>query len=211
MSSGALQRPAAVLHNRIKRGDSPRHTPGMDKKDWEARYQDQAIDTTGNVPPLLRDNTHLFAGGAALDIAMGTGQNAVFLAEHGYDVTGIDRSSSAVCLAGQRAKNAGVTMNAVEADALEYAIGDQSYDAILDFYFLERRLIPKIKKGLKKNGLIFFETYTTEQTGFGRPSNPDFLLTPNELLTAFLDFFIIYYHERVEESKAIAGLIAQRV
>ena len=44
---------------------------------------------------------------------------------------------------------------------------------------------------------MFFETYTTEQRQFGGPSNPDYLLNPNELLLSFLDFFILFYHERI--------------
>jgi 2-polyprenyl-3-methyl-5-hydroxy-6-metoxy-1,4-benzoquinol methylase len=183
----------------------------MKKKEWEKKYKSKTIDKEPDAAALLRENTHLFSGGTALDIAMGMGQNAIFLASHGYKVTGIDRSSSAVSLSRENAEKKAVSLRTVEADILTYGIRENYFDVILNFYFLERSLIQKIKKGLKKNGLVFFETYTTDQSRFGGPKNPDFLLKPNELLNCFLDFFIIFYHERIEEKKAIVSLIAQKV
>ena len=102
-------------------------------------------------------------------------------------------------------------ISTVAEDILTFKIEENSFDLIADFYFLEREIIPKIKKGLKKNGLVFFETYTTEQQDIDGPHNPNFLLSTNELIGFFTDYFIIYYHERVEEKKAIASLIAQKV
>ena len=183
----------------------------MNKKEWEERYKSKTADKEPDAADLLCKNTHLFSAGTALDIAMGMGHNALFLASRGYKVTGVDRSGTAVSLAQEHAKKKAVSLHTVEADILKYDIRENYFDVILNFYFLERSLIPKIKKGLKKNGLVFFETYTTYQSRFGRPRNPAHLLKTNELLAFFLDFFIIFYHERIEEQKAIASLIAQKV
>lgn len=183
----------------------------MDERVWEDKYKIEALDDLPMPAALLQRNGHLIAGGKALDIAMGAGQNAVFLAAHGCDVTGVDRSEAAVALARQHAIHNSVILNAAVADILSYPLADNSFDIILNFYFLERTLLPAIKRALKSNGLLFFETYTIEQTHFGRPRNPDHLLKPNELLLAFFDLFIIFYHERVEEDKAIASLIAKKV
>jgi 2-polyprenyl-3-methyl-5-hydroxy-6-metoxy-1,4-benzoquinol methylase len=142
---------------------------------------------------------------------MGMGQNSVFLASHGYNVEGVDSSHSAVLLAGEAAGKRGVSLKAVEKNMLEYEIKENYFDIILNFYFLERSLIPGIHKGLKKNGIVFFETYTVDHADFSKPSNPDFLLKPNELLGFFLDFFIVFYYERTEETRAVASLIAQKV
>ena len=70
--------------------------------------------------------------------------------------------------------------------------------------------------GLKKGGLLVFETYTLDQQRFDGPHNPDFLLKPNELLESFLDMFILYYHERIEPDgaggyNALASMIARKV
>jgi len=183
-----------------------------DKEKWDERYKDTFSDKGPS--SLLLDNAHLFANGKALDVAMGLGNNAFFLAAQGYAVTGVDISSVAVTRVTERAGKNGLAIQALEADLAQFLIKDENYDLIVNFYFLDRTLIPKLKKGLKKNGLIFFETYTTEQRQFGGPSNPDYLLKPNELLLFFLDFFIIYYHERIipgSQPQAIASLIAQKV
>lgn len=182
----------------------------MDKNEWEKRYA--AMDK-GQIPEpaqLLQTNTHLFTGGTALDIAMGPGHNAVFLAQHGYRVTGVDISVSAVQSARIHAANKKVHIEAVQADMEDFHLHSGAYDTIITFYFLLRPLLPNIKTALKPGGILFFETYTTQQQRFGGPHNIEYLLKPNELLVSFLDFFVLFYHERVEESQAVASLIAQK-
>jgi SAM-dependent methyltransferase len=183
----------------------------MDERVWEDKYKIEALDDLPLPAALLQKNAHLIAGGKALDIAMGAGQNAVFLASRGCDVTGVDRSESAVAIARRLAARDSLDLTAVTADVLTYPLPESCFDVIINFYFLERSLVTAIKQSLKQRGLLFFETYTIEQVRFGRPRNPDHLLKPNELLAWFLDFFIIFYHERVEEGKAIASLIAQKI
>jgi tellurite methyltransferase len=183
-----------------------------DKEKWDKRYAN--ISTEHGPAALLVENAHLLAGGKALDVAMGTGNNTFFLAGRGYEVTGVDISRVAVTCARERAEENGSLIRAVEADLAQFPVGEDAYDLMVNFYYLDRNLIPKLKKGLKKNGLIFFETYTTEQRQFGGPSNPDYLLNHNELLLFFLDFFVLFYHERIvpgDEPHAVASLIAQKV
>lgn len=183
-----------------------------DKEKWDKRYAD--ISTEHGPASLLVENAHLLPGGKALDVAMGTGNNAFFLAGRGYEVTGVDISTVAVTRVRERAEKNRLLFQAVEADLAQFPVGEDAYDLMVNFYYLDRNLIPKLKKGLKKNGFIFFETYTTEQRQFGGPSNPDHLLKPNELLLFFLDFFVLVYHERIvrgDEPHAVASLIAQKL
>jgi len=185
----------------------------MDK--WEETYRARQAGEMPEPAQLLRDYEHLLTGGTALDIAAGEGQNGIFLATRGYTVTCVDRAPSAIPLIHAHAAQHSVSVTAVAADICTYPIKENSYDAILNFYFLERELFPVIKAGLKKNGLLFFETYTVHQQQFDGPHHPEFLLKPNELLTAFLDLFIIFYHERIDASglrpRAVASLVAQKV
>ena len=185
----------------------------QDKRKWDDRYADDSA--MKDAAALLRENVHLLKGGRALDVATGTGSNAAFLAQHGFEVDGVDISSIAVDRVRQYAEINSLAITAIEADLTSYQIQEQTFDVIVDFYYLDRTIIPHLKQGLKNNGLIYFETYTEEQRRFGGISNPDYLLKPNELLFSFLDFFIIYYHERIvttaQHSKAIASLIAQKV
>lgn len=183
----------------------------MDKQQWEQHYQDKESDELQPPDTLLTNNRKLLTGGTALDIATGSGRNALFLAECGYQVTAIDRAESAVQLVRTTAKKRGLDINAVTADMLDVDLGTEQFDLIANFYFLERELIPRIKQSLKPCGLVFFETFTSYQIPRDDPRYRKFLIDPNELLTMFSDFFIMYYFERIKGSKAVASMIAKKV
>lgn len=184
---------------------------------WEEKYLIRSLADIPEPAALLKQHEgFLGVAGTALDIAMGAGQNAVFLAQRGYVATGIDRSRAAVAMAEKYARDRGSSIDAVAADMLDWPFPENHFDIILDFYFLERSLVPRIQAGLKKGGLLFFETYTFEQQRFDGPHNPDFLLKPNELLESFLDLFVLFYHERIEPDgkggyNALASMIAKKV
>jgi hypothetical protein len=117
-------------------------------------------------------------------------------------------------MAQEYAHDKGVSIDTVAADMLAWPFPEKHYDVILNFYYLERELAPRIKAGLKKGGLLFFETYTLDQQQFDGPHNPDYLLKPNELLESFLDLFVLFYHERIEPNgscRAVASMIARKV
>jgi tellurite methyltransferase len=162
---------------------------------------------------LLVDNIHLLPVGRALDVAMGTGRNAVYLAKKGFDVEGVDISSEAVRSALDQAREAGVTLKARVADLKsDYHIEKSAYDVIICFNYLQRSFITQIKDGLRVGGIVVYETFTVDQAQFGKPKNPDYLLKYNELLTLFRDFRCLYYREGiVEERKALASIIAKKV
>jgi len=161
----------------------------------------------------LVENIGLLSKGRALDLAMGTGQNAIYLAEKGFEVEGIDISPEAVNRAIESAGKAGVTINARIGD-LENGqyIEKEAYELIICFNYLQRSLIPKIKNGLRIGGMILYETFIVDQARFGKPRNPDFLLKHNELLEMFRDFRCLRYREGIMPGpKAIASIIAEKV
>jgi len=186
-------------------------------RSWEEKYRIRSLADIPQPAAFLQEHAAMLGtGGTALDIAMGAGQNAVFLAQRGFAVTGVDRSQAACDLARQYAADRGVVIKAEAADMLDWQFPENQFDLIIDFYFLERALAPLIMAGLKKGGLLVFETYTLDQQRFDGPHNPDFLLKPNELLESFLDMFILYYHERIEPDgaggyNALASMIARKV
>jgi tellurite methyltransferase len=160
----------------------------------------------------LVENTGLLPKGRALDVAMGDGRNAVYLATLGFSVEGIDISSDAIKKAQESAAAAGVEIAArvVDLEKTPY-IAQDTYDVIICFRYLQRSLIPYIKSGLRDGGIVVYETYTIDQVQFGKPKNPDFLLKRNELLNLFRDFHCIRYHEGIfETNRAVAGIIAQK-
>jgi len=160
----------------------------------------------------LVDHIDLLPGGRALDVAMGRGRNAVFLATKGFDVVGIDISTEAITDALKLAKLSGVNIATHVVDLEQTPdIEPDCYDLVICFNYLQRSLIPQIKKGLHQGGMVVYETYTIDQARFDRPKNPDYLLKHNELLHMFRDFRCIRYHEGVmEDRRAVAGIIAEK-
>lgn len=162
----------------------------------------------------LVENRDLLPRGKALDIAMGTGRNALYLAIQGFEVEGVDISPEAVQKALDIANKHGARINAHVADLEggDYHIGKDVYDLVICFNYLFRPLIPSIKDGLKKGGMIVYETYLIEQAQFGKPKNPAYLLKHNELLDMFRDFRCLRYREGIIEGRgAVAGIVAEKV
>lgn len=171
-----------------------------------------SIHQKENPSRFLVDNIGLLPRGRVLDIAMGEGRNAVFLAYMGFQVKGIDISPEALEQANELAARSNVKINTFLADLEKgYHIEPDAYDLIICFNYLQRSLIPDIKNGLHMGGVIVYETYIVDQAQFGRPSNPDHLLKHNELLDMFRDFRCLRYHEGMAgDQKAVAGIIAEK-
>ena len=185
----------------------------QDKIFWDKKYETEAYIFGKEPVGFLRDHIDLLPRGKALDIAMGEGRNAVFLAKNGFDVDGCDISEIAVKKALDLAKENNVKIHTFVADLETYKLPQNTYDVIACFYYLQRDLVPQMKEALKPGGMIIYETYTIEnlELGFEGPKNKDYLLKPNELLDLFKDFKIIYYRELVlNNKKAIASLIAKK-
>ena len=160
----------------------------------------------------LVENTELLPKGRALDLAMGKGRNAVYLAKVGFEVEGVDISPEAVSAALESAEEAGVMVKAQVADLeKDFHIKEDAYDVIICFNYLQRSRIPEMKNGLRRGGMIVYETYIIDQAQFGKPKNPDYLLKHNELLDMFREFRCLRYQEGIfEGQRAIASIIAQR-
>ena len=187
-----------------------------DRDRWNRRYREKAGEPAQAAAPFLKKALPLLPRGTALDLASGEGRNAVLLAQAGFDVTAVDISGVALRRCRALAAESGVKVRTKIADLSEVEIPRESYDLIVDFYFLDRRLVPRIRKGLKRGGRVVFETYTTEHPALatGGPSNPRFLLKPNELLRLFEGFRVLLYREGVFREggarKALASLVAEK-
>jgi len=187
-----------------------------DQKRWDERFKKKKFALGKRANTFLRTHVGLLPKGKALDIATGEGRNAIFLAQQGFHVDAVDISGEGLKKAEKLAREFEVKIHTVLADLNTYPIKGGRYNLIVDFYFLDRSLIPKIKKGLKRGGMVIFETYLLEQRTLGTtgPKNLKYFLKPNELLFLFKGFRILRYREGIfKESgrkKAIASLIAQK-
>ncbi|KAB2832130.1 MAG: class I SAM-dependent methyltransferase [Candidatus Brocadia sp.] len=185
----------------------------QDKMFWNKKYGTEAYIFGKEPVEFLREHIDILSKGKALDIAMGEGRNAVFLAKHGFEVDGCDISEAAIKKARELARENSVTIHAFVADLETYQLPTDTYDVIACFYYLQRDLVPQMKAALKPGGVIIYETYTIEnwERGFEGPKNKDYLLQSNELLNLFKDLKILYYRELIlNNKKAIASLIAKK-
>jgi tellurite methyltransferase len=185
----------------------------QDRLFWNERYRVETYIYRKEPADFLKEHVDILPKGRALDIAMGEGRNAVFLAKNGFEVDGCDISEVAISKAQQLARENNVVINTFTADLETYKLPEDAYDVILCFYYLQRDLVPQIKSALKPGGMVVFETYTTEnlEREFEGPKNEDYLLKPNELLKYFIDLKIVYYRELVlNNKKAVASIIARK-
>ena len=187
-----------------------------DQKRWDDRFGRKEFALGKDPNPFLKKHIRLLPKGKALDMATGEGRNAVFLAQQGFDVDAVDISDRGLKKAQKLAGEKGVRINTLLVDLDQYQIEKEQYDLIANFYFLRRRLIPRIKKGLKKGGRVIFETYLLEHRtlGTGGPKQAKYFLKPNELLRLFKNFRILFYREGIFREggrrKAVASLIAEK-
>jgi SAM-dependent methyltransferase len=148
--------------------------------------------------------------GKALDVGMGQGRNAVFLAQHGWDVSGFDISKKALDLAQQHAKEAGVTIRTVLGKDKNFGFGEEQWDLIALLYPMEKRSFAKARDALKPGGLILVEGFHQDVHG------PAVKYASNELLDRFSGFIILYYEDAIDvadwgkQEVRLVKLIAQK-
>ena len=123
--------------------------------------------------PLIR------AGGLALDVASGAGRHARYLAGLGLRVEAVDRDTAAM----QALANvAGVTTRLADLEQGPWPYSGRRFDAIVVPNYLHRPLLPRLLEALADAGVLIYETFAAGNERYGRPSNPEFLLKPGELL-----------------------------
>ncbi|HUL21428.1 MAG TPA: methyltransferase domain-containing protein [Thermodesulfobacteriota bacterium] len=187
-----------------------------DKKKWNERFARKEFALGKEPNPFLKKHIRLLPKGRALDLATGEGRNAVFLGENGFEVDAVDISEKGLKKTRGLARERGVKVKALLVDLDHYQIEKERYDLIASFYFLNRRLIPTIREGVKKGGMVIFETYILEHRTLatGGPKQAKYFLKPNELLRLFKNFRILFYREGIFREggrrKAVASLIAKK-
>ena len=157
-----------------------------DRKKWDSRYSENLGGTAPSL--ILKNYLGLASCGNALDIACGNGRNSLFLSKKGFIVDAVDISTVATNhLAGIDPK-----LNVICQDMDDWTIPQNRYQLIVNIRFLDRRLFPMIKEGLRPGGVLIFESFIDEK-------KDEYCLRKNELLRAFQSFHIVYYEEKKSE------------
>lgn len=161
---------------------------------WDKRYRDAELANSTGACEVLRKHVHLLpAEGRALDIACGLGHNALLLAERGLNAKACDVSATALAKVEQAAQYHGLTITSEQRDLEAEGLGSEQFDVICVSRYLHRPLCPAIISALKPTGLLFYQTFCAEK--LAGPSNPDFVLQNNELLSLFAPLRLRYYSE----------------
>ena len=121
----------------------------------------------------------IVAGGEVLDVACGAGRHARYLARRGHRVTAVDRDAAAL---GKLAQIPGIEARAADLERDPWPFEAAAFDAVIVANYLSRPLFPHLLAALRPGGILIYETFMRGNERFGRPSNPDFLLAPGELL-----------------------------
>ena len=147
--------------------------------DWDARYHEEGWAFGKEPNDFLREAAdRLPASGRVLCLAEGQGRNAVWLAQHGHEVTAMDQSAAGLEGAKQLAAERGVTLTTVRADLAEFEIEPGAWQGIVSIFAhvdgaLRARVHARVERGLAPGGVFVLEAYRPEQIGRGTGGPPD--------------------------------------
>ncbi len=193
----------------------PNKRPSADV--WNERYNSEKYLFGEDPIILLQTFSKVLKTGKALDVAMGEGRNAVFLAQCGFSVEGMDVSSKAIEKANSLAQKKKIKNYSFKVQNLDFFLMPlMKYDTILMTYFRPvKRFFNEIRRGLVFGGTLLMEAFTVEhyKMVMDKPNNiVDYedCYRSNELLFLLKDFQILYYKELPEGNSNLVQVIARK-
>ena len=145
------------------------------------------------------------ADAPVLDVAAGGGRHSRFFAARKHPVTAVDRDTAAL---------QGVSgIEAVAADLENgnpWPLGSRRFGGVIVTNYLHRPILPAIIAAVAPGGVLLYETFAVGNERFGRPTNPDFLLRPGELLEAVWGRLRVIAYEDIETTQPKRALV-QRI
>lgn len=118
-------------------------------------------------------------GGPVLDVACGGGRHTRLFLDRGHPVTAVDRDVSGLGATGEAAE----VLEADLEDGSPFPLAGRAFAGVVVTRYLHRPLFPALLAALRRpGGVLIYETFAAGQERHGRPTCPDFLLQPGELL-----------------------------
>ena len=185
--------------------------------DWDERFRTGQYPQDPEPSEMLRRYLDAMPDGRALDIAAGTGRNAVFLAEQGYRVDALDGSIAGLEITRERAaeRDAADRLELIRADVPSYAFPSEAYDLVTISFYRAIDRFSDIKESLRDGGVIYVEHHlrSSEPVSSG-PSGDRYRFAANELLHSMLGLTVLGYEERTESrpdgrTSAVARVVAR--
>ena len=151
------------------------------------------------VSPWVARWAHLApAGSRVLDVACGLGRHAVYFSQLNHPVTAVDKAQEAIAaLASQLPSSAQPIVADIENGPwpLLQQGAPQQFGAVVVTNYLWRALLPTLVASVAPGGVLIYETFAAGNASVGKPSRPDFLLQPGELLAACAGLRVVAYED----------------
>ena len=148
--------------------------------------------------PWVQRWSHLVpAGGEVLDVACGQGRHLRWFAQRHHPVVGVDRSAEAV----ESVANLG-EVRVADIEAGPWPFAGRRFACVVVTNYLWRPLLPTLVASVAEGGVLIYETFSAGNETVGKPSRPDFLLQPGELLQACDGLRVVAYEDGFLEAPA---------
>ncbi len=186
-----------------------------DRGRWEARYREGAYAERKQPSGWLTEWAAAAPPGRALDVACGSGRNALHLAQLGFDVTGVDVAPTALAQAAAAAAARGLAATWLERD-LDDGLGIAGEFAFIAMIrYVDQALLRQLGGRLAPGGVLVVEEHLQTTQDVGGPRNPVFRVAPGALLEAAAGLDVLHHWEGVTADPdgvvmALARLAAKR-
>lgn len=182
-----------------------------DRERWDAKYASGNPNAAFAPDPLLIRHADLLTGnGLALDVACGVGQNAIWLSRQGYDVIAVDASLTGLRYGREIVAASDLHVQFVAADLDRFALPHDTFALIIVFRFLDRALVPQLKRALIPGGLIVYQTFNINRLRATPQMARRYLLEPGELAQMFADFDLVETNDTTGINEEMSYWIGRR-
>ncbi|MGG1401241.1 class I SAM-dependent methyltransferase [Bacillus salipaludis] len=172
---------------------------------WNIKHQERLEKLDVPAPnPRLKNLYPYLLGGTALDLACGLGGNSLYLASLNYQVQAVDISEVAINYLQEQAAKDKRNITPLICDLTElnnHLWEDTSIDLAVITNYLDRSLYPMLKKIIKEEGYVFFETYYLKSQNENQGISKQYKLEPQELLNEFRDWNVLFFEENEQEGR----------
>jgi SAM-dependent methyltransferase len=163
----------------------------MDSQGYRVAHEANQAEPPSN---WVRRWSHLVpAGATVLDVACGTGRHMRWFASLGCRVTGVDRNAAVIAPLADLGE-----IVAADIESGPWPFAGRRFDAVVVTNYLWRERLPDVVASVDAGGVLVYETFAAGNETVGKPSNPDFLLRPGELLQAVQGLRVVAFEDGFE-------------
>jgi SAM-dependent methyltransferase len=170
----------------------------MERHEWDTRYAGEELVWSSTPNQFLVAEVQGLRPGKALDLGCGEGRNALWLAEQGWTVTGVDFSTVGLARAARLAEAGGVKVDWVQSDVLTWRPPAGGFDLVAVFYL---QLAPSDRmealriavSAVAPGGTLLVVAHDADNLirGVGGPPDPEVLYRADEVADVARNFGLV--------------------